>query len=90
MEQGCKRGLLKTRERKRIPPLWISPRSLDRKARIIQQGAERTLGEFVAVLGMDGFKGRELKAKLRGRDVYTLIAATWIANCASTSAAIHT
>jgi len=49
---------------------------LDLKARIIQQRSERFLGEFVAAFGMDGFKGRELKAKLRGRDIYTLIART--------------
>ena len=46
------------------------------RAGIIQQRAKRTLAELVAVLGMDGFKGRELKAKLRGRDIYTLIART--------------
>ena len=72
----CCLRLPKARERKRIPPLWISPRSLDPKARIIQQGAKRTPGELVAVLGMDGFKGRELNTKLRGRDIYTLIART--------------
>ena len=66
--------LLKARERKRIPLSRIRPSLLDRKARIIQQGAERILGELVAVLGMDGFKGREFNAKLRGRDIYTLIA----------------
>jgi hypothetical protein len=36
----------------------------------------RTVAELVVVLGMDGFKGRELNAKLRGRDIYTLIART--------------
>jgi hypothetical protein len=49
---------------------------LDRKARVTQQRGKRTLGELVAVLGMDGFKGREFDAKLRGRDTYTLIART--------------
>src|SRR5580698_7950147 len=66
--------LQKTRERKRIPPARIRPCLLDRKARIIQQGAERFPGEFVAALGMDGFKGRESNAKLRGRDIYALLA----------------
>jgi NADPH:quinone reductase-like Zn-dependent oxidoreductase len=36
----------------------ITPRLLDRKARIIQQGARAFSGELVAVFGMDGFKGR--------------------------------
>src|ERR1700728_2500939 len=87
MEQGSKSGLAwdakkscdshtvsKAGERERIPLAWIRPRLLDRKAGIIQQGAERFPGEFIAVLGMDGFKGRELNAKLRGRDIYALIA----------------
>ena len=81
MEQGSKSGLAwiglpKTRERKRIPLSRIRPGLLDRKARIIQQGAQRLPGEFVATLGMDRFKGRELNAKFRGRDIYRLIART--------------
>ena len=77
MEQGSKGGLvLKARERKRIPLSRIRPSLLDRKARIIQQGAERFPGEFVAALGMDGFNGREFDTKLRGRDICTLIART--------------
>jgi hypothetical protein len=73
MEQRCKRDLvLKGRERKRVPPARIRPSLLDRKACIFQQGAERFLGEFVAALGMDGFKGREFNAKLRGRAVTVL------------------
>src|SRR5580704_6433237 len=67
-------GLPKARERKRIPLLRIGPCLLDRKARVIQQGVERFPREFVAALGMDGFKGRELNDKLRGRDIYALIA----------------
>lgn len=66
--------LLKARERKRIPLPRIRPRLLNRKARISQQRAERIPGELVAVLGMDGFKGREFNCKLRGRDLYALIA----------------
>jgi hypothetical protein len=66
--------LPKARERKHIPLSRIRPCLLDRKARIIQQGAERIPGELVAVLGMDGFKGRESNAKLRRWDIYALIA----------------
>ena len=66
----------KARKGKRIPMSRIRPCLLDRKARIIQQGAERSPGEFVAALGVDGFQGRELNAKLRGRDIYALIART--------------
>ncbi len=77
MEQASKgltHKLLNARERKRIPLSRIRPCLPDRKARIIQQGAKRFRGELVAALGMDGFKGRKLKAKLRGRDIYALIA----------------
>jgi hypothetical protein len=66
--------LPKARERKRVPLSRISPCLLDREASVVQQGAERFRREFVAALGMDGFKGRELDAKLRGRNIYTLIA----------------
>jgi hypothetical protein len=44
------------------------------KARIIQQGAEPLLAEIEAALGVDGFKGSELNAELRGPDIYALIA----------------
>ena len=66
--------LLEARERERIPLSRIRPCLLNRKARIIQQRPKRTPGELVAVLGMDGFKGRELNAKLRRWDIYALIA----------------
>ncbi len=66
--------LANARERERIPLARIRPRLLDCKTGIIQQGIERLPGEFVAVLGMDGFKGCELNAKLRGWDIYALIA----------------
>lgn len=59
----------KAPERKRIPLSWIRPGLLDRKARIIQQCNKRTVAELVAVFSMDGFEGRELNAKLRGRDI---------------------
>ena len=75
MEQGSKNGLVrkwlsKARKRKRIPLSRIRPRLFDRKARVTQQRAKGTVGELVAVLGMDGFKGRELNIKLR-RGVFT-------------------
>lgn len=68
--------LFSARERERIPLSRIRPCLLDREARVIQQGCERIPGELVAVLGMDGFAGCELKANLRSRDIYTLIART--------------
>ena len=61
------------RERKRIPPSRVRPGLPDRKAGIIQQRAKCILAELVAVLGMDGFKGHELNAKLCGRDIHALI-----------------
>jgi hypothetical protein len=61
---SVEKQLLKARERERIPLSRIRPYLLDRKARIIQQGAQRIPGELVAVLGMDGFPCSESNAKL--------------------------
>jgi hypothetical protein len=66
--------LLNARERERIPLPRIRPCMFDRKARIIQQAAERFPCEFAAALGMDRFEGRESKAKFRSRDIHELVA----------------
>lgn len=66
--------LLEHREREGVPPERVRPRLLDPKARVIQQSAERFLSELVAALGMNGLRGCELNADLRGWNTHTLIA----------------
>ena len=73
-QEGADCLVSEARERKPIPLSRIRPHLLDLKAGIVQQRAERILGELVAVLGMDGFKGREWNTKLRRWDIYALIA----------------